>query len=110
MAAADARLRVIACDISPEMLRRAESSDLAAAVEWVQLDLGWRTLPFEADTFDAITSDRPYRAAQSIPAGRREIERHSGRQFDPEIVHTFLSISEKIWEDLRYEIEVQSPR
>ena len=63
-----------------------------------------------ADTFDAITSDRPYRAAQSIPAGRREIERHSGRQFDPEIVQTFLSISERIWEDLRNEIEVQSAR
>jgi HD-GYP domain-containing protein (c-di-GMP phosphodiesterase class II) len=69
--------------------------------------LGARILAI-ADTFDAMTSDRPYRAAQSISSGRREIQRHSGQQFDPDIVAVFLSIEENIWQKLRIEIEAQA--
>src|SRR2546421_4949083 len=57
-----------------------------------------------ADTLDAMTSDRPYRAAQSIAAAREEIQRFSGRQFDPEVVKVFLQMPDTIWEDLRREI------
>ena len=57
-----------------------------------------------ADTLDAITSNRPYRAAQSDSAAREEIKRWSGRQFDPEVVQTFLSIEEHIWPDLRKDV------
>jgi putative nucleotidyltransferase with HDIG domain len=60
-----------------------------------------------ADTLDAITSDRPYRAAQSLDEARKEIERWSGRQFDPEVVKIFLDMPDKIWEDLRREIDAQ---
>jgi putative nucleotidyltransferase with HDIG domain len=63
-----------------------------------------------ADTLDAITSDRPYRPAQSIQAAREEIQRWSGRQFDPEVVRTFLSMPVNIWEDLRKQIDSQSYR
>lgn len=45
-----------------------------------------------ADTLDAITSDRPYRKAQSFQHARAEIQRCSGSQFDPEIVEYFLKI------------------
>jgi HD-GYP domain-containing protein (c-di-GMP phosphodiesterase class II) len=58
-----------------------------------------------ADTLDAITSDRPYRAAQTVGAARAEIERWSGRQFDPNVVKVFLSMPEHIWIDLRKEID-----
>src|SRR4029077_3647268 len=54
-----------------------------------------------ADTLDAITSTRPYRAAHTVEAAREEIERWSGRQFDPEIVRTFISMDKNIWSDLR---------
>jgi putative nucleotidyltransferase with HDIG domain len=57
-----------------------------------------------ADTLDAITSDRPYRAAQPIAAARKEIHRCSGEQFDPEVVRVFLQMPDSIWEDLRKEI------
>jgi len=60
-----------------------------------------------ADTLDAITSDRPYRAAQSIQVAREEVERFSGRQFDPDVVRVFLEMPDTIWEDLRKEINSQ---
>jgi len=46
-----------------------------------------------ADTYDAITSDRPYRKRQSHEAARAEIKRCSGTQFDPRCVEAFLSIT-----------------
>jgi HD-GYP domain-containing protein (c-di-GMP phosphodiesterase class II) len=60
-----------------------------------------------ADTLDAITSDRPYRAAQTIQVAREEVDRFSGRQFDPEVVRVFLDMPDTIWEDLRKEINSQ---
>jgi putative nucleotidyltransferase with HDIG domain len=46
-----------------------------------------------ADTYDAITSDRPYRKRQAPEAARQEIERCSGTQFDPGCVQAFLTIT-----------------
>jgi putative nucleotidyltransferase with HDIG domain len=63
-----------------------------------------------ADTLDAITSDRPYRRKRSIAEARTEIELWSERQFDPEVVKTFLSMPEKIWDDLRKDIDAQINR
>ncbi len=51
-----------------------------------------------ADTFDAMTSDRPYRAALSVEASREEIIRCSGTQFDPRCVQAFLLAWDKIVE------------
>jgi diguanylate cyclase (GGDEF)-like protein len=39
-----------------------------------------------ADTFEAITSDRPYQVARSIDIAFDELERNAGTQFDPECV------------------------
>jgi diguanylate cyclase (GGDEF)-like protein len=39
-----------------------------------------------ADAFDALTNPRPYREALSAEDALREIERHSGTQFDPAVV------------------------
>jgi HD-GYP domain-containing protein (c-di-GMP phosphodiesterase class II) len=61
-----------------------------------------------ADTLDAITSNRPYRRAQSFAAAGEEIKRWSGSQFDPQVVQVFLYMPENIWTDLRGEIEAQT--
>jgi len=50
-----------------------------------------------ADSFDAITSDRPYRRASPFDAGRETIRREADRLFDPEIVSIFLSIPAETW-------------
>jgi putative nucleotidyltransferase with HDIG domain len=71
-----------------------------------EIPLGARIFSI-ADTLDAITSDRPYRAAQPISVAREEVKRFSGRQFDPEVVRIFLDMPDTIWEDLRKEIDSQ---
>ncbi len=43
-----------------------------------------------ADAFDAMTSDRPYRAAMSVAQAVEEIKHCAGTQFDPAIVTAFL--------------------
>jgi HD-GYP domain-containing protein (c-di-GMP phosphodiesterase class II) len=43
-----------------------------------------------ADAFDAITSDRVYRSARSLPEALQVLIEESGRQFDPEIVDALI--------------------
>ena len=51
-----------------------------------------------ADTFDAMTSDRPYRKALSSEVAREEIIRCSGTQFDPRCVQAFLLAWDRVVE------------
>lgn len=50
-----------------------------------------------ADTLDAMTSNRPYRKAQSFQAATEEIRRCSGTQFDPLVVEAFLTVDTESW-------------
>ncbi len=43
-----------------------------------------------ADTYDAMTSTRPYRKALSEEEACRELEKGAGKQFHPELVKAFL--------------------
>jgi len=45
-----------------------------------------------ADSFDAMTSDRPYRGAMRIERALSEIEQGAGSQFDPEVVRVFIGM------------------
>jgi response regulator RpfG family c-di-GMP phosphodiesterase len=60
-----------------------------------------------ADAYDAITSDRPYRAAQSYDQARLEIIASSGTHFDPNVVTAFLNISETELYGIRERAETQ---
>ncbi|MDX1389207.1 MAG: HD domain-containing phosphohydrolase, partial [Acidobacteriota bacterium] len=53
------------------------------------------------DTFDAMTSDRPYRAALPIEKAVGEIRRCAGSQFDPAVAEAFLSIPAEKWREIR---------
>jgi putative nucleotidyltransferase with HDIG domain len=46
------------------------------------------------DTYDAITSDRPYRRAHSHQAAMSELQRVVGQQLDPQVVTIFRQIPE----------------
>ena len=48
-----------------------------------------------ADAFDAMTSARPYREPLTIEEARYELERNAGKQFDKEVVQTFLHLLRK---------------
>jgi len=66
-----------------------------------------RDIPLEAriffvvDTFDTMTSDRPYHGAVSFEAAFREVTRCAGTQFDPDVVACFLRIPKHQWRDIR---------
>lgn len=47
------------------------------------------------DSFDAMTFDRPYKAAMSYKDAINELRSNKGRQFDPEIVEAFIRIVER---------------
>jgi len=54
-----------------------------------------------ADAYDAIRSDRPYRAGQSHEIACEEIAANSGSHFDPKVVNAFMSIRKDEWEAIR---------
>jgi ribonuclease P protein subunit RPR2 len=59
-------------------------------------------IPFPArvfsivDAFDAMTTDRPYRAALPIDYAAEEINRMAGTQFDPDICQVFVPLCERL--------------
>jgi response regulator RpfG family c-di-GMP phosphodiesterase len=58
-----------------------------------------------ADTYDAITSDRPYRKAQAHDAAIAEMQRVSGTQLDPAAVAGFCALPEDEWVGIRKDVE-----
>jgi HD-GYP domain-containing protein (c-di-GMP phosphodiesterase class II) len=47
-----------------------------------------------ADTYDAMTTARPYRSALSHDEAIRELQKYSAIQFDPEVVQVFIHLDE----------------
>jgi HD-GYP domain-containing protein (c-di-GMP phosphodiesterase class II) len=54
-----------------------------------------------ADTFDALTSDRPYRKSRPYEVARQIMIEESGKQFDPMAVEAFLAVPKEEWEQIR---------
>ena len=48
-----------------------------------------------ADVFDALTYERPYKEAWPEEKALTELERQKGRQFEPQVVETFLAVYER---------------
>ncbi len=45
-----------------------------------------------ADSFDAMTTDRPYRKGLSLEQAVYELKKNSGTQFDPVLVEIFITM------------------
>ncbi|MDF2634927.1 MAG: diguanylate cyclase with sensor [Pelosinus sp.] len=97
------------CEIGYRIARAA--ADLLPIADWIlrhhewwngegyPLKLQGADIPFECrllaivDSYDAMTSDRPYRMAMSHGTAIEELQKHAGTQFDPELVEAFISIN-----------------
>jgi putative two-component system response regulator len=66
-----------------------DGSGLNQKVTGDMIPLGARILA-AADSFDAMTSDRPYRSSMPVTEAINEIIRCAGTQFDPEVIKAFL--------------------
>jgi len=88
-----ARVRQIA-DLVPGVLfhhERVDGRGYPYGLEGRSIPLFGRIICV-ADSFDAMTSNRTYRAALPISMAIAEIRRCAGMQFDPEIAEAFLSL------------------
>jgi HD-GYP domain-containing protein (c-di-GMP phosphodiesterase class II) len=47
-----------------------------------------------ADSYDAMTSDRPYRKKKTVESALEDIKYNSGRQFDPSLAKAFCAMIE----------------
>jgi response regulator RpfG family c-di-GMP phosphodiesterase len=65
-----------------------------------EIDLNARIFAV-ADAFDAMISDRVYRAGRSYEEAAEELERFAGRQFDPNVVAAFHRVPREDWDELR---------
>ena len=76
-------------------LRRASLLTVVAA----EICLLTAVRPAVADTYDAITSKRPYSQAMTPEEALTEIGQHSGSQFDPKVVKAFEKVIRRIIQD-----------
>ena len=81
---------------------RFDGTGYPDGLKGAEIPLGARLFTV-ADTLDALTSDRTYRKGPGFEVARTEIERHSGKQFDPHIVDLFLKIPNSTWKQVRAE-------
>ncbi|MGN0483541.1 MAG: HD domain-containing phosphohydrolase [Lachnospiraceae bacterium] len=72
------------------------------------LSLGSRILAV-ADTYDAMTTDRPYRKAFSRETALEEIHRVSGSQLDSTVVEAFSSIPEAEISSGKSDSDIETP-
>jgi response regulator RpfG family c-di-GMP phosphodiesterase len=88
---------------------RWDGSGYPAGLRGEQICLGARIFAV-VDTYDAITSDRPYRAARPYGFAREEIQRCTGTQFDPAVVAAWLAVPPEEWARIRRELEETAGR
>ena len=82
-----------------------DGSGYPSGLEGEQIPLASRIL-LVADAFDAITSDRPYRPAQSQCDALEELRLHAGSQFDPRCVDALEEYLSDTGMPLEAEVEV----
>jgi response regulator RpfG family c-di-GMP phosphodiesterase len=81
---------------------RGDGSGYPRGLMAAEIPIGARIFAV-ADTFDAMTSDRPYRRALPMEVSRQVIERGSGKQYDQRVADIFLGIPNETWQTIARE-------
>ena len=89
-----------ALDIVMSHQERYDGTGYPRGLKGDEIPLGARIFAV-VDTFDAMTSDRPYRAALTIEQSCDEIRRCAGTQFDPQVAEAFLRVPVETWGQIR---------
>ena len=71
-----------------------------------QIPLGARIIAV-SDSYDSMTSDRPYRKPLSQEEARKELLKWAGKQFDPKLVSAFLSSLEERRESVQERVPLK---
>jgi putative nucleotidyltransferase with HDIG domain len=95
-----------ALDIVLSHQERWDGNGYPRGLSGEEIPLGARIFAV-VDTFDAMTSDRPYRPALSIDRAVEEVRAFSGSQFDPRVAEAFLSIPKETWNEIRERVHEQ---
>ena len=86
-------LQPAALDIIYSHHERWDGTGYPRRITGVEIPLAARIFAV-VDTYDAITSDRPYRRARGHQVALTELRRVAGQQLDPQIVEAFAALPE----------------
>ena len=81
-----------AADIVHAHHERYDGRGYPRGLKGEEIPLGAR-LFMVADVYDALTSQRPYKSPLSYEEAATEIRNHTGSQFDPAVVATFMALA-----------------
>jgi putative two-component system response regulator len=84
----------LASEIARTHHERWDGGGYPRGLEGEEIPLSGRIVAV-ADTFEAITHDRPFREAESAERALEEIRRERGKQFDPRVVDALLEVKEE---------------
>jgi len=79
------------CDIVRHHHEWADGTGYPDGLKGDEISIGAKILCV-ADSFDAMTTDRPYRKALSIDEAKAELRKYTGIRYDARVVEAFLSI------------------
>lgn len=87
---------------------RYDGKGYPVGLEGENIPLGARIMTI-ADSYDAMTTDRPYRKALSEEEALKELVRCSGTQFDPHLVNVFVNLinrKKQVYIDMEFDGKV----
>jgi len=89
---------------------RFDGSGYPTGLRRLDIPIGSRIFAV-ADTVDAMTSERLYRAALTFEDASNELKKFSGIQFDPQVVEAFHSVPLDFWKQKRidWDLTFQEP-
>jgi len=73
-----------------------------------QIPLGARIIAI-SDSYDSMTSDRPYRRSLSNGEAKKELVNNAGKQFDPKLVSVFLDVLREMEEVFLVKDHIRAP-